>query len=62
MDTQSSKLAKTYQHKTDKEHVLDNPDTYTGFRYNDPKFNVKWPAEPLHISKKDLNFRNYNET
>ena len=23
-------LAKTYQKKTDKQHVLDNPDTYTG--------------------------------
>ena len=23
-------LVKTYQKKTDKEHVLDNPDTYTG--------------------------------
>ena len=25
-----SSLAKTYQQKTDKQHVLDNPDTYTG--------------------------------
>ena len=28
--TMTSKLAKTYQKKTDKEHILDNPDTYTG--------------------------------
>ena len=26
----TSNLAKTYQKKTDKQHVLDNPDTYTG--------------------------------
>jgi DNA topoisomerase-2 len=26
----SASLAKTYQKKTDKQHVLDNPDTYTG--------------------------------
>ena len=26
----SESLAKTYQKKTDKQHVLDNPDTYTG--------------------------------
>ena len=26
----NQKLAKTYQKKTDKQHVLDNPDTYTG--------------------------------
>jgi len=36
MDPQSSKLAKTYQHKTDKEHVLDNPDTYTGSMESTP--------------------------
>ena len=28
--SEDSKLAKTYQQKTDKQHVLDNPDTYTG--------------------------------
>ena len=28
--TMTSKLAQTYQKKTDKEHILDNPDTYTG--------------------------------
>jgi DNA topoisomerase-2 len=29
-ETQSSILAQKYQKKTDKEHVLDTPDTYTG--------------------------------
>ena len=28
--TMAAQLAKTYQRKTDKEHVLDNPDSYTG--------------------------------
>lgn len=28
--TTNANLAKTYQKKTDKQHVLDNPDTYTG--------------------------------
>ena len=28
--TQKQTLAKKYQKKTDKQHVLDNPDTYTG--------------------------------
>lgn len=30
MSATNSSLAKTYQKKTDKQHVLDNPDTYTG--------------------------------
>jgi DNA topoisomerase II len=30
MSATNSNLAKTYQKKTDKQHVLDNPDTYTG--------------------------------
>lgn len=29
-NSENSNLAKTYQQKTDKQHVLDNPDTYTG--------------------------------
>ena len=30
MSTTSSSLVQTYQKKTDKEHVLENADTYTG--------------------------------
>ena len=52
-DIEKDALAKTYQQKTDKQHVLDNPDTYTGsmevteydtFVYNsegDPKIKAK---------------------
>ena len=27
-----------------------------GFRYNDPAFTIPWPAEPQHISDKDLTY------
>ena len=30
-----------------------SPEAYRGFRYNDPLFDFKWPAEPLVISEKD---------
>jgi len=36
-----------------------NPDTYSGIRYNDPMFSIKWPCEPEVISEKDLNINNY---
>ena len=36
------------------------PGSYTGFRYNDPLFSVKWPAEPSIISEKDLNLEDFN--
>ena len=31
-----------------------------GIRYNDPYFNLKWPLEPTKISKRDLNFENFD--
>jgi dTDP-4-dehydrorhamnose 3,5-epimerase len=27
---------------------------YSGIRYNDPVFNISWPAKPLEISEKDM--------
>jgi dTDP-4-dehydrorhamnose 3,5-epimerase len=30
--------------------------TYGGFRYNDPKFSIKWPLNPEIISDKDLSW------
>ena len=30
------------------------PDSYTGFRYDDPMIGVAWPAEPAVISDRDL--------
>ncbi|MCW8899147.1 MAG: dTDP-4-dehydrorhamnose 3,5-epimerase family protein [Gammaproteobacteria bacterium] len=36
-----------------------SPNTYHGFRYNDPMFSVEWPCEPQVISEKDLNFPDF---
>ena len=36
------------------------PDLYTGFRFNDPLFSVKWPKQPAFISDKDLNFNDFD--
>ena len=33
------------------------PDSYTGFRYDDPAIGVAWPAEPRVISDRDAGFR-----
>lgn len=30
----------------------------SGFRYNDPRLNIKWPHKPNIISKKDMSYRN----
>jgi len=35
------------------------PNSYCGIRYNDPKFDFKWPCEPKVISDKDLNLPDY---
>ncbi len=32
------------------------PENYTGFRYDDPAFGVKWPVEPTVISDRDQGF------
>lgn len=36
------------------------PDSYRGFRYNDPLFNFDWPCEPKMISEKDLNYPDFD--
>lgn len=36
-----------------------NPQSYRGFRYDDPKFSVQWPYEPEIISEKDASFEDY---
>lgn len=33
--------------------------TYLGFRYNDPFFNIPWPANPVVISERDQNFADF---
>ena len=37
-----------------------NPGSYTGFRYNDHLFAVKWPAQPAVISDKDKSFDDFD--
>ena len=44
---EASALAKKYQKKTDKEHILDNPDTYTG--------SMEQIANELHVLNKEEN-------
>lgn len=36
------------------------PDSYFGFRYNDPYFNVKWPRLPEVISDRDATFPDFS--
>ena len=36
------------------------PANYSGFRYNDPYFDINWPHQPLYISEKDENFSDYH--
>jgi dTDP-4-dehydrorhamnose 3,5-epimerase len=38
-----------------------NPNSYVGFRYNDPFFNFKWPSDPVVISEKDLSFPDFDK-
>jgi dTDP-4-dehydrorhamnose 3,5-epimerase len=35
------------------------PEYYTGFRWNDPIFNLRWPVEEKIISAKDQSFPNF---
>ena len=32
------------------------PDYYSGVRFDDPTFNIKWPLTPTYISEQDLNW------
>ena len=34
-----------------------NPKSYTGFRYDDPMFNIKWPTNPKLISDQDRSYK-----
>ena len=37
-----------------------DPDTASGFRYDDPFFDFDWPAEPQVISDRELNFAKFD--
>jgi dTDP-4-dehydrorhamnose 3,5-epimerase len=36
------------------------PEQERGIRYNDPKFHIKWPIEPVEISPKDRNWPDFD--
>ncbi len=38
------------------------PDSYTGFRYNDPAVGVAWPAEPAVMSERDRGFADFESS
>jgi dTDP-4-dehydrorhamnose 3,5-epimerase len=37
-----------------------SPELERGIRYNDPKFQIDWPAVPIEISPKDRNWPNFD--
>jgi dTDP-4-dehydrorhamnose 3,5-epimerase len=37
-----------------------SPEHERGVRWNDPKFNISWPAEPVVLSDKDRNQRSFD--
>jgi len=41
----------------DEFYALDNS---RGIRWDDPKFAIQWPAQPVVISEKDQNYRDFD--
>ena len=37
-----------------------SPECERGIRWNDPKFAIQWPAQPVVISEKDQNYRDFD--
>lgn len=37
-----------------------SPEHERGIRYNDPRFGIRWPLEPVVISDKDRNWPDFN--
>jgi len=38
------------------------PETYSGFRYDDPFFSIPWPHTPMEISDRDASFEDFSIT
>lgn len=38
------------------------PELYAGIRFDDPKFSIAWPAEPLVISERDRGFPDFDSS
>ena len=36
------------------------PETYSGFRYDDPFFSIPWPHSPMVISDRDASFQDFS--
>jgi len=36
------------------------PEFERGLRYNDPRFSIKWPIEPVEISENDMKWRDFD--
>ena len=52
----SSNLAKQYQRKTDRQHILDNPDTYIGSVENVDANMWIWNEETKKIQLKEIEY------
>ena len=37
------------------------PNSASGFRWNDPAFQIEWPLEPAVMSEKDRNYRDFGQ-
>ena len=56
MKSTKEELSKKYQKKTDKQHILDNPDTYIGSIENIDSNNYIYDTETNKIIEKEINF------
>ena len=56
MTTTETQLAKTYQKKSDIEHILDAPDTYIGSIENEEVYNWTFDEESSKITHKKYNW------
>lgn len=53
----------TLSHDTEALYFVDefySPEHERGVRWNDPEFNISWPAEPVVLSDKDRNHRSFD--
>jgi dTDP-4-dehydrorhamnose 3,5-epimerase len=53
----------TLSENTEALYLIDefyDPEYGRGIRWNDPKFAIQWPAQPVVMSEKDQNYRDFN--
>ena len=56
METKNQELAKKYQKKSDKQHILDNPDTYIGSIENINNNSYIFDDKNKKIIEKSINY------